>query len=65
MNLKSAKELQKRMPYKKIYLDLIYKCYRLINPNELYEYTDENGKLHKRHNVITLKEFEVLTYSHE
>ena len=60
MTLKSAKELQKWMPYKKIYLDLIYKCHRLINPNELYEYKDEEGKSHKRHNVITLKEFEVV-----
>ena len=53
MNLSRAKKLQKRMSYKKIFYDTIYKCYRLICPTELYEYQSE-GKWHKRQNVETL-----------
>lgn len=53
MNLKRAKQLQKRMSYKKIFHDTIYKCYRLICPTELYEYQSE-GKWYKRQNVETL-----------
>jgi len=55
MNLVRAKSLQKKMPHKKIYLDTILKCYRLIDPNELYEYKDEQGRTHKRKNVEGLQ----------
>jgi len=54
MNLLKVKELQTRMPYKKIFYDTIYKCYRLICPTRLYEYIDEEGREHKRRNVETL-----------
>ena len=54
MNLKRAKCLQKKMPYKKVFWDIIHSCYRLIEPSCLYEYQDEEGKWHKRDNVGTL-----------
>lgn len=55
MNLKHAKRLQKIMPYKKIFYDMLYNCYRLIRPSELYEYQDEEGQFHKRPNSKNLK----------
>ena len=55
MNFVRAKCLQKIMPYKKIFFDTIHKCYRLIDPNDLYEYRDTEGKFHVRQNVDALK----------
>ena len=55
MNLKKAKRLQQIMPYKKIFYDMLYNCYRLIKPSELYEYQDEECKNHKRPNTENLK----------
>ena len=54
MNLKRAKYLQRIMPYKKIFWDTIYACYRLIDPHCLYQYQDGEGKWHPRKNVETL-----------
>jgi len=54
MNLRKAKSLQKKMPYKKMFYDTLYKCYRLICPYELYEYKDEEGKPHHRINTENL-----------
>jgi len=54
MNLNRTKELQKKMPYKQIFYDLIHKCYRLIDPHQFYEYQDGEGKWHKRHNIANL-----------
>ena len=54
MNLNRAKELRKKMPWKKIFYDTIHNCYRLICPTELYEYQDEMGKWYPRKNVESL-----------
>ena len=54
MNLHRAVRLQMRMPYKRIFLDAIHKCYRLIDTDELYEYKDAEGRRHKRQNVDSL-----------
>jgi len=54
MNISRAKKLQKRMSYKKIFYDTVYKCYRLICPTEFYEYKDDNGIFRNRRNVETL-----------
>ena len=48
MNLQRAQQLQKRMPYKQILFDTIHKCFRLIDPHQLYEYQDDEGKWHPR-----------------
>jgi len=49
-----ALKLKKVMPSKKMFFDTCYNCYRLINPQELYEYRDAEGKCHKRENVDQL-----------
>ena len=54
MTLIAAKRLQKKMPYKKIYLDTVEDCYRLIDPTNLYHYLDDEGKSHIRNNPKTL-----------
>jgi len=56
MNLQRATSLQMKMPWKKIYLDIVHKCYRLIHPSEIHEYKDEYGKIQQRQNVNTLVE---------
>jgi hypothetical protein len=48
MTLEAAEKLKTQMPWKQIYFDIANECYRLIDPNEFYEYEDEEGKLHKR-----------------
>jgi hypothetical protein len=54
MNLEAAKNLKKKMPWKKIYYDSINACYRLIRPTDLYEYFDEEtGRYIKRNNFET------------
>lgn len=58
MNLKRAKQLQDKMPYKKIFWDTVYKCYRLIKPSQFFEYQDEEGKWNKRINPETLIVFD-------
>ena len=55
MNLIRAKCLKKIMPYKQIFFDTVYHCYRLINPDELYEYRDTEGIRRQRPNVESLK----------
>jgi len=54
MNQKQCQKMQKRMPYKQMFYDTLNACYRLIRLDELYEYRDEEGLIHKRHNVNTL-----------
>ena len=54
MNLDKARKLQNLMPYKTIFFDSIYNCYRLFRSDFLYEYQDENGTCHKRQNPETL-----------
>jgi hypothetical protein len=60
MTLEDAKKLKTTMPWKQIYFDIPNECYRLIDPNELYEYKDEEGKWNKRNqteikNLIPIK----------
>ena len=55
MTILRVKKLQQKMPYKQIFFDLVSKCYRLIDPNNLYEYEDEEGGMHKRTNLDTLQ----------
>lgn len=52
MNLETAHRLQKLMPWKKIFYDTVYKCYRLLN--NWYEYQDEEGRWRERPNRETL-----------
>jgi len=54
MTLTNAKKLQKLMPYKRIYFDMVHDCYRLICPEEIFTYYDENGCGHKRIHPETL-----------
>lgn len=54
MDKNRAKELQKRMPYKHVFFDIIHRCYRLLDPTRLHQYQDEEGKYHDRQNVSTL-----------
>ena len=51
MNLERAIKLQKQMPWKNIFHDLIHHCYRLISPSQLHEYQDEEGRRHKRPDI--------------
>ena len=55
MNLFKARVMQNKMPWKQIYLDTVYNCYRLINPDELYEYKDDEGKRHIRLDSVALR----------
>ena len=48
MTLTSAKKLQKKMPWKRIFFDKVHNCYRLIDPTKVYEYQGEEGHDHKR-----------------
>jgi hypothetical protein len=43
MNIDAAKKLQKKMPWKQIFFDSVWNCYRLIDPENLYHYQDETG----------------------
>lgn len=54
MNYEQAQKLQLLMPYKKIFYDTVNLCYRLINPNLLYQYQDEEGRWHERKDAETL-----------
>jgi len=48
MTLESVKKMKQLMPWKQIFFDVIYGCYRLIDPMNLYEYKDDEGCCHQR-----------------
>ena len=54
MNYEQAQKLQLLMPYKQIFYDTVYLCYRLIDPSLLYSYQDEEGRWHERKDAQTL-----------
>jgi len=55
MNYFSALKLKAKMPYKDIYFDVKYLCFRLIDSFHFIQYCDEEGKWHKRKNEILVK----------
>jgi len=54
MTIERVKQLHRQFPNKKIFYDMINKCFRLIHPLQLYQWQDEEGKWHIRQNVERL-----------